>query len=74
MWIRKTSQQAQLDGHDQRIRNERVRILVEGFAAGEDQDVARQVQKHVDEQQQAGDADEKLRADGGRKVALKPGE
>ena len=56
-------QQPDLDRQDQRVRDERVGVLVEDVLSGENQRVACQVQQHVDEQGDAGQPHQQLGAD-----------
>ncbi len=52
-----------LDRDDQRIRDQHVRVLVEGLLPGEHEQVAGEVEQQIREKQEAGQSDEQLRAD-----------
>ena len=54
-------QQSDFDRDDERVGDERVRVLVEEILPAEDERVAHQVQDHVDEHREAGDADQDSR-------------
>ena len=64
MWIRKIEQQADLDDRQQRVAFERVGVVVEDVGSEEDQQVAGDVDDEIENEREAGDADQDLRADG----------
>jgi hypothetical protein len=56
-------QQRDLRRHHQRVRHQRVRVVVEELRAAEHHQVAREMEDEVREEQEAGESDEQLGAD-----------
>ena len=67
MWSRKISSRPISIDRQQRIALERVRVPVEGVGPEKHQQVAGDVDDEIQEEREAGDADEQLRADRGRR-------
>jgi len=58
-------QQRDFGRDDERVRDERMRVVIEGLLSREDHQVADQMQNQVEEKEETRDPDEQLRAHGG---------